>query len=154
MPKSFLNFQQEILRGNHLQNLAYKGVENVRGDKTYRYSFDLNKDLFTAFFQDETNPLVQKELENVQKFLKDMKANGELWISADEKLVVKNSVNLKASDIVDDQGNTGSMTFDIVSETYDTGKRVSFDVPKEAKLFDLSPFLGEAAPELPAPVKP
>lgn len=137
-PTGALKFQSQLAKdpSRYLQDAKYEGVDTgLKGGDSYVYSFKLSPE----FLKDlsSVKNMTEKDTEELNK----LQITGKIWVSAKETVNTKVLFHFDIPNFETVPGKKSSVNMDVEMESFDFNKRVTFDKPKDAKIFDAVGYL-------------
>jgi hypothetical protein len=130
------------------KNVEYRGGEKVEGEKAYYYTAELDKAAVKDSILESAEIMgefvLDADLEQVDDFLKSVEAKVGLWISQEEKTLIKVSLEGNISE-------PGIMSVDLEGSytLSEINEDVKLEAPEGAEMFDLLPLLMGASALIP-----
>ncbi len=123
-------------------DLRYVGMDNIKGEESFRYTFNLNKAGVKDFlkkasvFQGKT--FNQDEDKQIDEVLQQMNVNGSLWIGKTSGII--NQIGADVRFVASEKAPGG--VFGFRTTLWDFNKPVVVEVPKDTRLVPAEAILG------------
>ncbi|MFH1720665.1 MAG: hypothetical protein ABH856_03610 [Patescibacteria group bacterium] len=137
--------RKELLeKYSFFKNVSAEGTVNVRGEDSYKFSAELNKDGVKGFITENRElggePLSAEELEDLDKMLNSTTFTGFVYVGTKTERVNRVEGDLFVKDVSGKQVQEGN--FDVSFTMWDFNKPVSLEIPSGAELFNPFMLLG------------
>lgn len=132
----------------YLTGISYKGVDTVRGLKSYHYTAQVDRakvkaDLEKFIIDQEGTEMTAQEKQDFNESFANIFLDIDYWITMDTQVLNQMKLNFKLDKLIGDEGKSvgkGSASLDLVY--FNFGKVVMVTEPAGAEEFDLFGLLG------------
>ncbi len=140
---------QKVMKdaATYLTGISYKGVDTIRGLKSYRYTAQVDRAKVKAelekYLAEQGTEMTAQEKQDFNESFANVFVDIDYWITMDTQILNQMKLNFKLDKLIGDEGKSvgkGSASIDFVS--FNFGKVVMVKEPAGAEEFDLFGLLG------------
>ncbi len=134
--------KKAIAESNFISDAKFVGLEDVKGEKSYHYTANLDKKAFLAFIQkvsaEQGQTISAEEMKQAEADMEkvDMKFDG--WVNASTNTLNKVKVELNAKST---SASEASGVMSLEATIYDVNKPVTIEAPANATDFPVEQFM-------------
>ncbi len=125
------------------KNIQFVGTESIKGQSSFHYTVDFDKDAFMAFAQqaaiDQGQPMADTDIQDMKDTLNKVEITGNLWIDQATGIMDQVSGDIK---FVNPGPQDPSGTMSIRVTLWDFNKPVTVEVPAGATEFPVQELMG------------
>lgn len=137
--------REQILKTNFFKSVAYQGVEEVKGMKSFRYTVTLDNEAFVTVMAETSGGAtaadIAKEKAELKESLKGVAVSGDVWVSQSDEVFTRALLKI-TSGPQGPQDGIESLVVDVDYLAWDFNKPVMAEAPSGAQVFDPSLLFG------------
>ena len=134
------------------KNVSDKGADKVGDVAAEKYYVELDKEAFKNYLTEAAKisgqESQQPDAAQIDKFMALVEFKGNVWVSKDDQMLRKIDGTVKIAPGVETDNST--ITLQATYTVDNLNKDMKVDAPAKSEKFDISKFLGAAAPVAPA----